>query len=148
MKTPSVLSILTLGWLLAPASSAAQTVSAQVTVKFPVNLTQFGPDFGKAKVMCDLTSDAITNGISNGNHTIRKEQELPLSGGQVTADVSLVFSLTELNSPTGKVAAVSCVLFAWNASTQLWIVPGPNETNPSFKTSSGSTAGIGNNWIW
>jgi len=113
-----------------------------------VNLTQFGPDLAKIKVSCDLVSDAITNGTSNGNHMIRKEQELPVSGGQVTADVSMVFALTELNSPTGKLASVSCVLFGWSTSAQLWVVPSPTETNPSFKTSSGSTAGIGNNWIW
>jgi hypothetical protein len=147
MKTPSFLVILALARVVVPAESAAQ-VSAQVTVKFPVNLTQFGPDLAKIKVSCDIFSDAITNGISTGNHIIRKEQELPVSGGQVTADVSLVYSITGLNNPAGTLASVTCILLGWSTSAQIWLSFSPTETNSSFKTTSVIPNNNGSTFYW
>lgn len=147
MKTPALLVILSLVRAAIPAESAAQ-VSAQVTVKLPVNLTQFGPDLAKIKVTCDIFSDAITNGTSTGNHMIRKEQELPVSGGQVTSDVSLVYSITGLNNPAGTLASVSCSLTGWSTSAQLWLGFSPTETNSSFKTTAVIPGNNGYTFYW
>jgi hypothetical protein len=148
MKTPLALAITTIIFLAAAAPSTAQTASAEVTLKVPVNLTQFGPDLAKVRVSCDIWSEAITNGTSTGNHMIRKVQELTVSGGKVTTEVNLVFSFTALDNPVGKDAAVTCSLFGSTAAGTSWDDLSPTATNPSFKVSSGSGQNIGVNFKW
>jgi hypothetical protein len=150
MKTASVLVMMTISFLAVPGTSTAQAASAEVTIKVPVNLTSFGPDVAKVRVACTINSDAITNGTGGGNHYMRKEQELPISGGQVTTNVSLVFSFTQLDNPVGKTAYLNCTLDGWSTSAQNWLLFVSNQANSSFKTSSGGdlSGAIGSPFVW
>ena len=131
MESPFKLVILA-SLLLAPAPLAAQSVSAEVTLKVPLNLTQFGPDLAKVRVGCTITSDAITN--RDANHAISKTAEVPVSGGQVVTTASVVFAFTNLDNPTGKEAKIVCAPpFGWSTSQQTWIQITGGNTNPSFK---------------
>jgi hypothetical protein len=148
MKTALLLAIVTLSLAL-PQRSAAQTASAEVTIKFPVNLTSFGPDVAKVRVACTINSDAITNGTGGGNHYVRKEQEFPMSGGQLSTQVSMVFSFTNLDNPVGKSANLSCDIAGWSTTQQNWLLFTPTQANSSFKTSSGDLGvGIGPVFQW
>jgi hypothetical protein len=129
-----------------PASAAAQTVSAEVTLKVPVNLTQFGPDVSKARVGCNIRSDAITNG--DANRSISKLQEVPMSGGQLVTTVSVTFSFTNLDNPTGKTAIVTCSLDGFSTSKQTWLQFTGGATIPDFKTNGSSLGLIDGSFVW
>ena len=120
----------------------------RVTIKIPINLTQFGSDIVKVKVGCTIFSEAITNGTGAANQYMRKEQEVPMSGGKVTETVSLVFSFTQLNNPVGKTATVNCDLTGWSTVDQAWTSFGPNRANPSFRSSTELSGSIGNPFTW
>ena len=157
MKTLFVLAIMTLTLLGAPASSIAQTTSAEVTVKVPVNLTQVGPDVAKVRVACELFSLALTNGTgreisgepgaSNPERYLPKYQEFSVSGGQVGTTASLVYS-AQLNNPVGQPASLVCYLQGWSTSAQSWLGFGATAVNPSFKVTATSTTESGQGFVW
>ena len=135
MRYQSVFMAVTMMSLAAPASSTAQSVSAEVTLQLPINLTQLGPDVEKVRVGCTINSVAITNGTSTGNHSISRLQDVPVSGGKVVTTVSLAFAFTELDNPVGKGATISCSASGWSTSQQTWVQFQPTATNVSFRTS-------------
>ncbi len=132
--------------LLAPASASAQTVQAEVTLKVPVSLTQFGPDVSKVRVGCNIRSDAITNG--DANRSISKVQEIPMSGGQLSTTASLVFSFTALDNPVGKNAIITCSLDGWSTSQSTWVQFTGGASNPSFKTNGPSIGLLDGAFVW
>jgi hypothetical protein len=149
MKTLSAFALMTITLLAVPGASTAQTASADVTVKIPVDLKNFGPDLAKVKVECTIISDAITNGTGAGNHYMTKAQELPMSGGAVNTTVSIVFNFTQLDNPVGKPAQLSCNLLGWSTSAQSWIgSPDPNQSNPSFRTIGAIKTSDGSGFSW
>jgi hypothetical protein len=131
--------------LAVPASSAAQTAEAEVTLKVPVNLTQLGPDVSKIRIGCTIRSVAISTGNANGEVT--NTQEIPVSGGQVVTTASLAFSFTRLDNPVGKSAFITCSLDGWSAPQQAWIQFTGGATNPSFRISP-SLGLIGGAFAW
>ena len=147
MKTPLALAIVAISWM-AGATPAVAQVSAEVTVKLPIELSQFGADIPKIKVECTLFSDAITNGTGGGNHYLLKVQEYPMSGGRFSETATIVYSLTQLDNPTGKTANLNCAVFGWNPTGQTWNLFASNQTNPSFKTTTNVSPGIGTVFTW
>ena len=143
-----MVSLVTLGLVAATAPVEAQTVSAQVTVNVPVNLSQFGPDVAKGRVRCTMSGNAITEGTGTGNHYVTKDQEFPISGGQATTTVTLLFSFTALNNPVGTTATVTCSLEGWSTSQQSWNGFFQNSPNPSFKVSGNEPLSIQQAFVW
>lgn len=147
MRSRILLSVMVVQALLVPSGAIdAQTVSAEVTIKVPVNLTQLGPDVGKVVVACNIQSSAITNGSPNVNE-VNRFTDVPVSGGQVVTTVTLVFSLTQLNNPVGKTAAVLCNLTGWSTSQQAYVQFGPNSPNPSFRTTT-NPPDLNSTFVW
>lgn len=145
MKLRSALSFLMLILAAAPQQLAAQTgtVAADVTVNVPINLTQLGPEITKIKLFCSITSVAITNAPNN---TVKKDQELPVSGGQVVTTASLLFSITGLDNPVGKQFTVACNTQAYSSTSSSWGDLNDTATNPSFKVSSPMRNGLTFTW--
>ena len=141
MKPNPVVAAALLVAIGAPAMLAAQTVSAEVTVSVPVKLTQIGPDVPKVRVTCDVMSEAFTTATNDlaslgTSRYVRKSQELPATGGQVTTTAALVFSFTGLDNPVGKKADVICVLTGWSTSQAAWVPFEPLATNLSLRTTA------------
>lgn len=145
MKMRSALSFLMLITPAVPQRLAAQTgtVSADVTVNVPINVTQLGPEVTKIKLLCSITSVAITNAPNN---TVSKNQELPVSGGQVVTTASLLFSVTGLDNPVGKQFTVACYTQGYSSSSNSWGDLNDTATNPSFKVSSPMRNGLTFTW--
>ena len=160
MKLRLVIPVVTMVLIGAPVAASAQTVSAQVALQVPVNLTQFGPDVAKVQVSCTIRSDAITTSTSYGRaadgrllygsaaHEAYLVQELPMTGGQLTSTTSLAFSFAGLENPVGKNAAIWCTLMGWSTSQAAWVQFTGGATNVSFKTSGGSGGGIDGAFVW
>ena len=151
MRTLLVSLIITGTFLAAPTASVAQTVAAEVTVKFPVNLTQFGSDITKVRVSCFIQSDAITDtdAWAPGSKTAAQRQEFPMSAGQVNTAVTMVFSLKALDNPAGKSAKLYCVVEGSSPSINGWQGFNPQVSNVSFRTSSGNAdQSITSNFMW
>ncbi len=144
MKSQLVLAVLTIGLLAAPASSAAQTVQTEVTLKVPLNLTQLGPDVAKVSLGCAITSAAIT---TNANHNVVMIQEVPVSGGQLVTTVAFVFVFTGLDNPVGKSAAIVCDISGFSTSQQAWLQFGENAANPAFRTKP-SVSFLDASFVW
>jgi hypothetical protein len=142
MKARLMLACMTI-ILAAPASSAAQTMSTEVTLNVPVNLTQLGPDVAKVRVACSIASSAIITASDKAE----KLQEVPVSGGQVVTTMSLVFSFTGLDNPVGKSATVACAITGFSTSQQTWDPFTQNATNPSFRTTPSITF-IQTGFVW
>ena len=161
MKLRLALPVVTMVLIGAPVAASAQTVSAQVTLQVPVNLTQFGPDVAKVQVACSITSDPITTSTSIGRdptngkalygtaaHVATLVAEIPMAGGQLVQTAPLVFSFVGLDNPVGKNAAIWCTLFGWSTSQGAWVQFTGGATNVSFKTSGGSGGGIDGAFVW
>jgi hypothetical protein len=157
MNSRSVLVAMTITALAVPASSTAQAVSADVTLKFPLNLTQLPPDVSKVRVECVISSAAITDaepglaGTSFAPGTpryVRKTQEFPVSGGQVVTAVTLLFSFTALNDPVGKTADIICQLWGWTISVQSWNALGETSAVPALRTIRASEQAITSSFVW
>jgi len=157
MNSRSVLVAMTITALAIPASSIAQAVSADVTLKFPLNLTQLPPDVSKVRVECEISSAAITDaepGLAGRSfapgvpRNVRKSQEFPVSGGQVVTPATLLFSFTALNDPVGKTADISCELWGWSISVQSWNTLGETSAVPAFRTISASVPVITSSFVW
>jgi hypothetical protein len=113
----------------APPAVTAQA-QAQVTLNVPVNLTQLSPDITKIRVGCSIRSEAITVAGS----TVAVTQETAITGGQFVATVPILFNLTGLDSPTGKIAYVSCFVDGWNAVEQGWGYFMKDQASQAFRT--------------
>ena len=130
MRYRLVVLVLTIALLTDPESIAAQTISTEVTVKVPVNLTQLGPDVAKVQVGCSLSGPAV---VTASDKSVRL-QEVPATGGQVVTTVSLVFSLTGLDNPVGTSATLSCGIDGFSTLQQSWYYFADNALNLSFRT--------------
>jgi len=161
MKLRLVPRVMTMILMGAPAAASAQTVSVQVTLQVPVNLTQFGPDVAKVQVACSITSDPITTSTSIGRdptngkalygtaaHVATLVAEIPMAGGQLVQTAPLVFSFVGLDNPAGKNAAVNCSLMGWSTSQGAWVQFTGGATNVSFKTNGASLGPIDGAFAW
>ena len=153
MSPRFVLPVLVAAWLATPALVSAQTVSAEVKLNFPVNLTQLGPDVQKVKVTCAIISDAITAGTSgvlssaSGGRWVEQSAEFPATGGLVSTNAILTFSLTGLDNPVGKNASISCILVGWSVAEQKWNFFNTAATNVSFRTTT-NVPTLQSSFVW
>lgn len=153
MKHHSALAVMLATSLITPATLSAQSVSTEVTVKVPVNLTQLGPDVQKARVTCSIMSDAITTATTgvissaSGGRWVEQSVEFPATGGLVATTASVVFSLSGLDNPVGKNASLSCILTGWSVSEQKWNFFNTSATNVSFRTTT-NVPTLQNTFVW
>ena len=135
--------------LSAPSAAAAQSVQTEVTLKVPVNLTDFGPDVAKIRLSCVITSSAITNGSSTGA-IAKYSDEIPMTAGKVATTVSITFSPVALSlNPVGKTASVFCEIAGWSTSLSSWYNFHGGATNPAFKTTTtAGAAPLTTSFVW
>ena len=145
MKAPLAVAAVAIS-MLAGAPPCVAQASAEVTIKVPLNLTQFGADIPKVKITCLITSEAITNGT--GPRQMMKEQEVPMTSGKVQETVSIVVSFTQLDNPAGKSALVNCELKGWDVAAQVWSSFGPNRSNPSFRSPTELSPSSTSAFVW
>ena len=116
------------------AQTAPQVASVAVTLTVPIDLSNLSPDITKVRVGCSIRSTAITNG--NANQEVIQTQDLPVSGGAIRTQASLVFSLTNLSNPVGKNADVTCSLMGWSQPKQAWDQFTGAHPDPAFRTNA------------
>ena len=156
---PGVMAMILMGAPVA-ASAQTQTVSAQVTLQVPVNLTQFGPDVAKVQVACSVISDPISTSTSYGRasdgtplygtaaHVATLVVEIPMAGGVLVQTAPVVFNFAGLDNPYRKNAAVNCSLMGWSTSQGAWVQFTGGATNLSFKTNGASLGPIDGAFVW
>lgn len=98
-----------------PGGAGAQTTTGgDVTFRVPLNLTRISPDIATIVVACRLESAAIgdQNGQPIVDRTSRldRQQEFPVTGGQVITTATIVFSIPSLVDPSRYPAIYGCRL--------------------------------------
>jgi hypothetical protein len=100
MNARIVVTALTACLLAGPDLVVAQTTTgSDVTFKVPLNLTQVSSDIAQVAVWCVISSTAITT----RDGKLSKQEELPVSGGQLVTTATVVVAVSGLDNPAGKV---------------------------------------------
>jgi len=144
MTRPIDAATLTACLLLAPAPLLAQTTNSDVTFKVPLNLTNVAADIGKVRVLCVITSDALTTAIGPipplssvpANNASANQQEWPVTSGQVATTATVVVPVPATGlvaDAVGKTANYACFLGGFSTSLQRWDVFDAAHTVPEFR---------------
>ena len=132
MNARIVVVALTACLVAAPNLVVAQTTTgSDVTFKVPLNLTQVSSDIAKVALWCVISSTAITT----RDGKLFKQEELPVSGGQLVTTATVVVAVSGLYNPVGKVAGYECRLSGFSTSLQRWDVFSETQTVPAFRLS-------------
>jgi len=130
--------------LLTPRLGVAQTGASDVTFKVPLNLTQVSSDVVKVAVYCQVTSPAI---VSNSSHRLQKQEEIPVTGGQLVMTVTVVIAVSGLDNPVGKTATYECLLSGFSNLLQQWYPFSATSINPTFRLTP-TPGGISGSFPW
>lgn len=144
--------IVTACLLAAPVSSVAQTTSADVTFRLPLNLTQMSPDIATIAVFCRIESIAIPPARPNARDaspmgTRSKQEELAVSGGQLVATATVVVPVSGLDNPFGKTATYDCSITGFSTSLQRWDLFAESHATAAFRLSP-TPQRITGSFIW
>ena len=133
MKAPRVPALVAMILAATSASGTAQSMSAELTIEVPLNLTKLPAELTIIQLSCSITSDAI---VTSPDHTEHGEQVLNVTGGQLVTTAALVFRFSGLENPVGKSAFVKCDLSGATASAPTqYVYLSPTATNPIFRVS-------------
>jgi len=122
--------------LALPVASAAQ--SSDVTFTMPLNLRQLSPDISKVSVYCTIESAALTSGVVAKGATggrVQKQEEFPVTGGQVVTTAVVVLAIGSLDNPAGKTAFYTCQLGGFSSSQKSWSSFSETNAKPVFRLS-------------
>jgi len=144
MNARIVVVALTACLVAAPNLVVAQTTTgSDVTFKVPLNLTQVSSDIAKVAVWCVISSTAITT----RDGKLSKQEDLPVSGGQLVTTATVVVAVSGLDNPVGKVAGYECRLSGFSTSLQRWDVFSETQTVPAFRLSP-TPAVLQGSFVW
>jgi hypothetical protein len=137
MMSRIFVAVVTTCLLVISSSSGAQTSSADVTFRLPLNLTQLSSDIAKIAVFCRITSDAIPPSGATGKAggKLSKQEEFPVSGGQLVTTAVVIVPVSGLDNPIGKTANYECLISGFSTSLQQWSRFEEASTTPAFKLS-------------
>lgn len=126
--------------LAASGSSTAQTTSADVTFRLPLNLTQLSSDIATIAVFCNIISDAIPPSRPNAKGTtttgtLSKQVEFPVAGGQLVTTAIVVVPVSGLDNPVGKTANYDCSITGYSTALQQWSRFEEGHTTAAFRLS-------------
>jgi hypothetical protein len=118
--------------LFLPRPATAQ-VPVEVTLTVPVRLKFLSPDISKLGLRCSIRSDAITNGNQSRNE-MSIDLEVAVFSGQAYVNQMMSFYFTDLDSPAGKLAHVTCTIQGWSVAEQRWGHFTEDHSSPAFWT--------------
>jgi hypothetical protein len=130
--------------LCALATPRLCVAQSDVTFKVPLNLTQVSSDIAKVAVFCQITSTAI---VSNSMGKLQKQEEIPVTGGQLVMTVTVVIAVSGLDNPVGKTANYVCLLSGFSNLLQQWYPFSSTSTNPTFRLTP-TPAGLSGTFNW
>jgi hypothetical protein len=138
--------------LCAPGSLAAQTFTIETSVTFllPVNLTQLSPDIERVKVICMISSPALTpTGLPPGAPFPIIASEALVSSGQVNTTLRTEFPIYSgwLVDAIGKQAVYQCGLQGYKKSTQHWDFFDEASADPVFRLKP-TPPGLQGSFVW
>ncbi|HLG54152.1 MAG TPA: hypothetical protein VI485_02400 [Vicinamibacterales bacterium] len=122
--------------LALPVASAAQ--SSDVTFRVPLNLRQLSSDISRISVYCTLESAALTRGVVIKGATggrVQKQEEFPVTGGQLVTTAVVVLPIGNLDNPVGKPAFYSCQLGGFSTSQKSWDIFSETSAKAAFRLS-------------
>ena len=150
MRLLSAFALATMVVAGSPGEGSAQSMAAELAFKVPINMTQLSPDIAKLRLLCSVSSDAITT--ATNRIVSAPSQEFTVTGGQYISTATVVFSFTALDNPVGKIGFVTCHLFgSLTSSPTVFNAFSTTATNPAYKisTSSGlTTLTINDQFTW
>lgn len=137
MMSRCLIAVVTSCLLVMPNSSGAQASSGDVTFRLPLNLTQLSSDLAKIAVFCRIRSTAIPpTGKSSGTAgQLYKQEEFPVTGGQLVTTAVVVVPVSGLDNPIGKTATYECLITGFSTSLQRWDSFAEAQTNAVFRLS-------------
>ena len=136
----------------APGSLAAQTFTIETSVTFllPVNLTQLSPDIEKIKLLCLITSPAMTpTGLPPNVPFPMIASEAVVSSGQVNTTLRTELPIFSgwLVDAVGKQAAYQCALQGYKKSAQQWNFFDEASPDPVFRVKP-TPPGLQGSFVW
>jgi hypothetical protein len=148
MKSRMQSAVLAACVLALPVASGAQ--SSDVTFRVPLNLRQLSSDISRVSVYCTIESAALTAGVVIKGATggrVRKQEEFPVTGGQLVTTAVVVLPIGSLDNPVGKTAFYTCQLGGFSASEKSWGSFSETSAKPAFRLSP-TPADISGSFTW
>jgi len=100
-------------------TAAAFAGPYDVTFQVPLNLTRMSPEITKIRVLCSISTTAITS--STGSHNVSNAVELPVSGSQVVTTANVVVPVTTLDTSNGNTSAsYTCTIDGQSLTNSRW----------------------------